>query len=172
MLGWLLLRVAEAPERARAALAALGIALRLRHAHGGGAAAAALASRAVPALLAAPTPAAGADGAVAHTLFELVYHAQGALPPPLLHDCLRRALSDLRAGGGPAAARLGALKLLGALLSASADADGDGAWGARPEEAVRDTLGVLESLATIDESAEVRALAARLKEVAFAAGGS
>ena len=46
------------------------------------------------------------------------------------------------------------------------------AWGARPEEAVRDTLGVLESLATIDESAEVRALAARLKEVAFAAGGS
>lgn len=87
---------------------------------------------------------------------------QPELPGALLHALLLRGLEDVRAR--PAERRLAGLKLLGVALSAGGDSE---VWGGRPDALLAETLGLLRSLADIDESAGVRQLASQLHETLF-----
>ena len=60
--------------------------------------------------------------------------------------------------------RLAGLKLLGVALSAGGDSE---VWGGRPDALLAETLGLLRSLADIDESAGVRQLASQLHDTLF-----
>ena len=65
--------------------------------------------------------------------------------------------------------RLEALKLLGLVLSCGGD---EGVWGARPEQNIARTVELLNGLALMDSSRDVRRLAQQLHDAAFNGEGA
>ena len=126
------------------------------HARRGARAVAALAARVLPRLL----PCAGV--ATGQFIFGLAYQASPHLDCSTLHSLLLHALDACRAT--KAAERLGALKLLGLVLASGGD---EAVWGGRTAQLLPDAVKMLESLALIDPSRDVRRLAEQLKRAAL-----
>ena len=120
-----------------------------------------LAASAIPALIRRE----GAD--TLQVLFTLAYHSQPHTPPGCIYALMQRALVDARSK--EAGVRLAALKLLGAALSSATSTE---AWGPNPDEMVQQVVRQLSGMQGIDESAEVRRLALKLSQTAFAMAGA
>jgi hypothetical protein len=134
----------------------LAMASQLTHATHGAAASEVLARRAIPLLLDC------SDAGAVSTIFTLAFNARSQLDEKLLNALLARALADTALAD--AHARLGALKLLGLVLADGGESE---VWGDKPEQMLERVLHTLSSLATIDASREVRALAQSLETAAF-----
>jgi hypothetical protein len=140
------------------ALQTLAAAASMVHARSGARATASFAARVLPRLLPCTGVAAGL------VIFGFAFQSSPHLDVTTLHALLLRAIEGCR--GGEAAERLNALKLLGVVLASGSDEE---VWGGEDcaTQLLLEAVKMLESLATIDASREVRRLAEKLKQVAL-----